>query len=512
MLGRPGAGCSTFLRTIAGHHSSFLGVTGSIDYSGLSLDEVKEHYRGQVAYVPEDDVHFPTLNVRQTLEFALQSKTPKRCQERIPRYLEIYGRVFGMSHTMDTLVGNEYIRGVSGGERKRISIIESLATDSSVMCWDNSTRGLDASSALDYARSLRIMTDTCGKATLMTLYQASDAIYDLVDKVLLIDEGRMLYQGPASAAKTYFEDLGYECADMQTVSDFLTSITVPERRRFKPGWEHRAPKGPVELEQAFRQSIAYENITRSMDDYENQQLGSRPGTLGTGSVNSSLEDFKQAIKEDKSRFARASSPYTISLFRQVVLATQRQVWQIRGHMSPLYIKLISCVIYGLLIGSMFYNQPQTTDGMYSRGGVLFYSSILLAWLQMSELEDTMQGRDILSRQKKYAFVSPTAVCLSRVLVDLVLAAVLTALYLVVVYFLAGLKLDVSFMFGVLLLLLTSLGRRFLDQLPVHLPLHDLSDCAVPPVCGVLAQLRGRTAVLRCVCAVLHCSRRLRLVD
>ncbi|KAL5364493.1 ABC-2 type transporter-domain-containing protein [Aspergillus floccosus] len=438
VLGRPGAGCSTFLRTIAGHHSSFLGVTGSIDYSGLSLDEVKKNYRGQVAYVPEDDVHFPTLNVRQTLEFALQSKTPKRYQERIPRYLEIYGRVFGMSHTMDTLVGNEYIRGVSGGERKRISIIESLATDSSVMCWDNSTRGLDASSALDYARSLRIMTDTCGKATLMTLYQASDAIYDLVDKVLLIDEGRMLYQGPASAAKAYFEDLGYECAEMQTVSDFLTSITVPERRRFKPGWEHRAPKGPVELEQAFRKSAAYEKITRSMDEYENQQLGS---TLGPGSANSSLEDFKKAIKEDKSRFARASSPYTISLFRQVVLATQRQVWQIRGHMSPLYIKLISCVIYGLLIGSMFYNQPQTTDGMYSRGGVLFYSSILLAWLQMSELEDTMQGRDILSRQKKYAFVSPTAVCLSRVLVDIVLAAMLTALYLVVVYFLAGLKLD-----------------------------------------------------------------------
>lgn len=88
-------------------------MTGSIDYSGLSLEEVQKHYRGAVAYVPEDDFHFPTLNVRQTLEFALQSKTPKRYHERIPRYLEIYSRVFGMSHTMNTLVGNEYIRGVS---------------------------------------------------------------------------------------------------------------------------------------------------------------------------------------------------------------------------------------------------------------------------------------------------------------------------------------------------------------------------------------------------------------
>jgi ABC-type multidrug transport system ATPase subunit len=416
-------------------------VTGSIDYSGLSPEEVRKHYRGAVAYVPEDDVHFPTLNVRQTLEFALQSKTPKRYRDRIPRYLEVYGRVFGMTHTMDTLVGNEYIRGVSGGERKRISIIESLASDSSVACWDNSTRGLDASSALDYARSLRIMTDTCGKATLLTLYQASDAIYELVDKVLLIDEGRMLYQGPANEAKRYFEDLGYECADMQTTSDFLTSITVPERRRFRLGWEDRAPKGPVELEVTFRQSAAFAKIGTAVGSYEDQKCGKAPGALD--SECGSIEEFKKTVRSDKSRFVSSKSPYTISLFRQVELCAKRQMWQLKGHLSPLYIKLISCVVYGLLIGSMFYDLPQTTEGMYARGGVLFYSSILLAWLQMSELEEAMQGRDILNRQKKLAFVRPSAVCLARVLSDMVVSALLTFLYLIVMYFLAGLQSNVS---------------------------------------------------------------------
>ncbi|CAL5869958.1 uncharacterized protein PFLUO_LOCUS4191 [Penicillium psychrofluorescens] len=438
VLGRPGAGCSTFLRTVAGHHSSFLGVTGSIDYSGLSQEEVQKHYRGAVAYVPEDDVHFPTLNVRQTLEFALQSKTPKRYRERIPRYLEIYSRVFGMSHTMNTLVGNEYIRGVSGGERKRISIIETLATDSSVTCWDNSTRGLDASSALDYARSLRIMTDTSRKSTLLTLYQASDAIYELMDKVILIEEGRMLFQGPANEAKKYFEDLGYECADMQTTSDFLTSIPVPERRRFRPGWENRAPKGPIELENAFRQSTAFKKIDAEVKDYENRRL--KGGSFcQSDSESGSVDEFKKTLQSDKSRFVSSKSPYTISLFRQIVLCAKRQVWQMKGHMSPLYIKLISCVVYGLLVGSMFYDQPQTTEGIYSRGGVLFYSSILLAWLQMSELEDAMQGKEIQTRQKKLAFVRPTAVCLARVLADLAVAAVLTFLYLIVLYFLSGLR-------------------------------------------------------------------------
>ena len=448
MLGRPGAGCSTFLRTIACHHSSFLGVTGSIDYSGLGQEELKKHFRGQVAYVPEDDQHFPTINVRQTLEFALQCKTPKRYRDRISRYLDIYGRVFGMSHTMDTLVGSEFIRGVSGGERKRISIIESLATDSSVTCWDNSTRGLDASSALDYVRSLRIMTDTCGKATLLTLYQASDAIYELVDKVLLVDEGRMLFQGPAWEAKQYFEELGYQCGNMQTTADFLTSITVPERRQFRPGWENRAPKGPIELEEAFRNSVAFQKVQDDLELYENQQF-SRQGscTTQTQSDNGSLEEFKHNVRTDKSRFVNSESPYTISLFRQVVLCSKRHLWQLKGHMQPLYLKLVSAVVYGLLIGSMFYNQPQTTDGAYSRGGMLFYSTILLAWLQLSELEDAMEGRDIISRQKKFAFVRPSAVCLARVVSDVVVSFLITALYLVTVYFLAGLSMNVS-IFGV----------------------------------------------------------------
>ena len=101
------------------------------------------------------------------------------------------------------------MRGISGGERKRVSIAETLATKSSVISWDNTTRGLDASTALDYAKSLRIMTDVSNRTTIVTLYQAGEDIYKLMDKVLLIDAGRMVYQGPASEAKAYFQTLGY---------------------------------------------------------------------------------------------------------------------------------------------------------------------------------------------------------------------------------------------------------------------------------------------------------------
>ena len=155
-------------------------VTGDVSYGGISASKQHAHYRGEVNYNPEDDQHFPTLNVWQTLKFSLLNKTRKREQGEINIIVGALVRMFGISHTTRTLVGNEFVRGISGGERKRVSIAETLATKSTVVCWDNSTRGLDASTALDYANSLRIMTDVSDRTTLVTLYQAGEGIYELM--------------------------------------------------------------------------------------------------------------------------------------------------------------------------------------------------------------------------------------------------------------------------------------------------------------------------------------------
>lgn len=462
VLGRPGSGCSTFLRTVANDHASFLGITGSLDYSGLTPQEISKKYRGEVAYIPEDDVHFPTLTVRQTLQFALESKTPKRYRHDIPRYLEMFARVFGISHVLNTLVGNEYIRGVSGGERKRISIIESLTTNSSVVAWDNSTRGLDAASALDYARSLRIMTDTCGKATIVSLYQVSDSVYDLTDKVLLIDEGRMIFQGPSQLASTYFESLGYERQERQTTADFLSSVTSVSERRFRRGFESRTPKGAVELERAFSASTLYQDVQRGILEYEAglSDLSSN----GTKSPMKDLntESFKQSVRASKSRYVPSDSSYTTSFPRQVYICAKRQLWQLKGRPTPFYIKTGSTIINALLIGSMFYNQPTTSDGAFSRGGFIFYSAILLGWIQLAELEEAVLGRGIINRQKRFAFVKPSAVSLARVFVDLLVVLIQSILYSVITYFLAGMQKLVS-------------ARYLISCIPFNLHLEVLSN-------------------------------------
>ena len=308
VLGRPGSGCSTFLKAIANKRSDYAAITGDVSYGGIPAEEQDKYYRGEVSYNPEDDVHLPMLSVWRTLQFSLMNKTRKHAAGGIKAVIEALMAMFAISHTKDTPVGNEYLRGVSGGERKRVSIAETLATKSTVTCWDNSTRGLDASTALDYANSLRIMTDVSSRTTLVTLYQAGEGIFDLMDKVLVIEDGRMIYQGPAQEAKQYFIDLGFECPERQTTADFLTSLTDAAERKFLPGREASTPKTPEELERVFKQSENYKRVLEDIKNYEQHVAQSEHRDART---------FQQSVKEQKSKTVSKRSSYTVSFFSQV---------------------------------------------------------------------------------------------------------------------------------------------------------------------------------------------------
>jgi ATP-binding cassette subfamily G (WHITE) protein 2 (SNQ2) len=300
------------------------------------------------------------------------------------------------------------MRGVSGGERKRVSIAETLATKSTVVAWDNSTRGLDASTALDYAKSLRILTDISDRTTLVTLYQAGEEIYNLMDKVLLIDEGRMVYSGPAKNARRYFQDLGYYSPEDQTTADFLTACTDPIERRFRQGWEGPIPKGPVELEKAFRESDAYRSVLSDVQDYEN---------VLRETDQADAREFKQSVQEAKSKTVSKNSNYTVSFVRQVLNCTKREFWLTWGDKTTLYTKFFIIISNALIVSSLFHGQSADTSGTFSRGGTLFFSILFLGWLQLAELMKAVSGRAIIARHESYAFYRPSAVVISRVLQD-----------------------------------------------------------------------------------------------
>lgn len=322
VLGKPGSGCSTFLKAITNQRASFAEVTGTVHYGGIPSDETLKQYRAETIYSEEDDIHFTLLTVRQTLFFALLNKIRRREWPVAREVMEVMGRVFGIGKVFDTIVGNGFIRGVSGGERKRVSIVETLATAASVTAWDNSTRGLDASTAVESLRSLRIITDTLKRTTFVTLYQAGEGIYNLMDKILLIDEGRMICSGAVNAAKTYFIELGFKCPPGQTTVDFPTAISDPIERRFRPGWEHKSPKTAEELERAFRASNLYSQITDDVASFERELKES--DSLDTRNV-------KDSVAHQKSENVSRKSNYTVSFVRQVEACTRREFWLLKGN-------------------------------------------------------------------------------------------------------------------------------------------------------------------------------------
>lgn len=127
---------------LANQRDTYHNVEGEVHYDSLTPREIATQYRGDVQYSPEDDVHFPTLTVEETIKFAAKTRTPhtrvegQTRDDLVEEITDVLITVFGLRHARKTLVGDARIRGISGGEKKRVSISEALACRSLINCWD----------------------------------------------------------------------------------------------------------------------------------------------------------------------------------------------------------------------------------------------------------------------------------------------------------------------------------------------------------------------------------------
>ncbi|KAI8354605.1 ABC-2 type transporter-domain-containing protein [Choanephora cucurbitarum] len=450
VLGRPGAGCTTLLRVIANMRASYTDIQGEIAYGGIEAKEFGKHFRGEVCYNEEEDLHYPTLTTKQTLQFALKNKTPgKRLpneskKEFVDKVLYLLGNMLGLTKQMDTMVGNAFVRGLSGGERKRLSIAEQMTTRSSINCWDCSTRGLDASSALDYVRSLRIMTDIFNKTTIATLYQASDSIFNLFDKVMVLDEGRVLYFGPTATAKQFFVNMGFHCPERKSTPDFLTGLCNMNERQVREGFDGQVPLNAVQFEKQFQESQLYSDMLRERQEYEDQINQDKPA-----------ETFRQAVAEAHQKHTSKRSPFVATYYQQVKSLTIRQFQLIFGDKGALVSRYGGVVVKGLIMASCFFMMPLDATGAFSRGGAFLFSLLFNALIAQSELAAFMQGRRVLEKHKHYALYHPSAFYLATVVADIPLAVIQVLIFEICVYFMMGLQLEAGRFFTFMLILVVT---------------------------------------------------------
>lgn len=434
VLGRPGSGCSTLLKTIAAHTYGFhVAEESEILYDGITPAEINKHFRGDVVYSAETDVHFPQLSVGDTLEFAARMRTPQNrgtaSREEYAKHMaSVFMATYGLSHTRHTNVGNDFVRGVSGGERKRVSIAEASLCGANIQCWDNATRGLDAATALEFIRALKTSAAILDATPLIAIYQCSQDAYDLFDKVIVLYEGYQIYFGKASEAKDFFLRMGYDCPQRQTTADYLTSLTNPVERIVRPGMENKVPRTPREFSDYWRASPEYAQLTSTIDAYMEV---SKKGEL--------KDSYRASHVAKQADHLRPASPFTVSFWMQVRYILGRNFLRIKGDPSVQIFSVFGQGVMGLILSSVFYNLNSTTGKFYYRGAAMFFAVLFNAFSSLLEIMTLFESRPIVEKHKKYALYRPSADALASIISELPTKLAMSTIFNFAFYFMVNFR-------------------------------------------------------------------------
>ncbi|KAJ0398414.1 hypothetical protein P43SY_001721 [Pythium insidiosum] len=241
VLGQPGAGKSTFLKALSGRISSSKAVSaqGDVTLNGTSINQLHGRLPQLVSLVSQHDTHFPTLSVEETIDFArecaglhpsdtLMDKTPLRH----PATDDVISQL-GLTHCRATRIGDAMTRGVSGGERKRVTIGEMAFGDKAVLLLDEITTGLDSSAALDIVATYRQLATTYQKTVVISLLQPAPEVYELFDDVILLNRGFVMYYGPRNHILSYFQDIGLDCPPNRDAADFLLDLGKRQQLQYE---------------------------------------------------------------------------------------------------------------------------------------------------------------------------------------------------------------------------------------------------------------------------------------
>lgn len=407
VLGPPGSGCSTFLKTLAGETHGFIVDEGSyLNYQGIPPEHMHKYFRGEAIYTAEVDVHFPMLSVGDTLEFAARARTPRNVpggigkKEWAQHLRDVIMATYGISHTVNTRVGNDFVRGVSGGERKRVSISEAALSGAPLQCWDNSTRGLDSANAIEFCKTLRISSELLGCTACVSIYQAPQAAYDIFDKAIVLYEGRQIYFGRTTEARAYFENIGFSCPDRQTTADFLTSMTSAQERVVRPGYENRVPRTPDEFATTWKNSPERKSLMQKIATYEEQHPYE----------GEQYQQFVESRRAQQAKGQRVKSPYTLSYKQQVELCLWRGFRRLAGDPSLTFTQLFGNVAMAFILGSVFYNMQPNTNSFFQRGAVLFFAVLLNAFGSALEILTLFAQRYVLTLFSSFIHVLIVAFC------------------------------------------------------------------------------------------------------
>ncbi|KDP22114.1 hypothetical protein JCGZ_25945 [Jatropha curcas] len=221
IMGPSGSGKSTLLDALAGRLSGNVIMTGNVLVNGKN----KRMGYGDVAYVTQENTLLGTLSVRETLTFSAHLRLPSSMsREEIEGIVEGTIVELGLQECADRLIGNWHLRGISGGEKKRLSIALEILIRPNLLFLDEPTSGLDSASAFFVVQTLRNIARD-GRTVISSIHQPSGEVFALFDDLFLLSGGDAIYFGEAKLAVEFFAEAGFPCPSRRNPSDhFLRCI------------------------------------------------------------------------------------------------------------------------------------------------------------------------------------------------------------------------------------------------------------------------------------------------
>ncbi|XP_058088082.1 ABC transporter G family member 21 isoform X2 [Magnolia sinica] len=219
MMGPSGSGKTTLLTALAGRLPGK--ISGSITYNGKPFSGSVKRRTG---FVTQDDVLYPHLTVLETLTYASMLRLPKKLtrQEKLDQAESVIVEL-GLTRCRNSIVGGPLLRGVSGGERKRVSIGHEMLVNPSLLLLDEPTSGLDSTTAQRIVATLQGLARG-GRTVVTTIHQPSSRLYRMFDKVVVLSEGYPIFSGSAARALDYFGSIGYVSGPAVNPADFLLDL------------------------------------------------------------------------------------------------------------------------------------------------------------------------------------------------------------------------------------------------------------------------------------------------
>uniref|UniRef100_A0A7N0V1S6 ABC transporter domain-containing protein n=1 Tax=Kalanchoe fedtschenkoi TaxID=63787 RepID=A0A7N0V1S6_KALFE len=440
LMGPSGSGKTTLLKILGGRLQR--NVRGSVTYNDIPYNAALKR---RIGFVTQDDILFPQLTVEETLLFAACLRLPGNMTRRQKfARVETIIKELGIERCRHTRVGGGFVKGISGGERKRTSIGYEILVDPSLLLLDEPTSGLDSTSANKLIQILQGVAKA-GRTIIITIHQPSSKMFHMFDKLLLISEGHPVYYGAARDSMEYFSSLRFIPEITMNPAEFLldlatgqvNDISVPEEL-----WVHQGSLTP-ESEQAV---LKYLRLKFKADLEPREKAQQRETKVP--------EHLQVAVQVKKD--------WTMSWVEQfAVIAKRTYKERCRDYFDIL--RLIQATGIAVLLGLLWWKSSTSTEAqLRDQVGLLFY--ICIFWTSSS-----IFGAVYVFPFEKWYIVKERKADMYRLsvyyacstLCDMMAHVLYPTFFMIIVYFMAGFRRTVPCffltLFAILLIAITSQG-------------------------------------------------------